>query len=290
MRRFIIIFTITFLSVSVSSFASERMEKARALYAQGPSKSQEAIFLLEEEIQTNPNNEKAIMLLGVTYYGTGDFEKALEQFEKIPDVTPESKQINPTFLLYKAKTLHMLCRNEEALKILDVFNAFWLGTQREEEYISLHTEVVNNLNQGVCPDLDPPLNFEELKEKAQKGDKESQAKLGTIYAQGKDFEEAKKWWELAAAQDHAGAQFNLGLMHVQGVGVEKDSAKAFQWFKLSAEQGNPDAQNSLGVMYFHGDGVSQSFAESKKWYQKAAAQGHVGAKRSLERNKNEGKF
>ena len=35
--------------------------------------------------------------------------------------------------------------------------------------------------------------------------------------------EAAKWYRLAAEQDHAGAQFNLGVMYHEGQGVQADS-------------------------------------------------------------------
>ena len=42
----------------------------------------------------------------------------------------------------------------------------------------------------------------------------------------KDEAEAVRWYRLAAEQGHAGAQYNLGLMHAKGEGVLKDSVLA----------------------------------------------------------------
>ncbi len=54
---------------------------------------------------------------------------------------------------------------------------------------------------------------------------------------------------ISAEQGDARAQYNLGLMYVNGRGVPQDYEKAIDWFTKSAEQGFAGAQNNLGVMY-----------------------------------------
>ena len=51
-----------------------------------------------------------------------------------------------------------------------------------------------------------------------------------------------KWYRLAADQGDAGAQFNLGGMYAQGVGVPQDHVLAHMWFNLSAAQGDDPQQ------------------------------------------------
>ena len=51
--------------------------------------------------------------------------------------------------------------------------------------------------------------------------------------------------------------------------------------KAKAEAGDADAQFNLGVMYYQGLGVEQDFKEVVKWYQKAADQGDVEAQYNL---------
>jgi TPR repeat protein len=44
-----------------------------------------------------------------------------------------------------------------------------------------------------------------------------------------------KWFRLAAAQGHAGAQCDLGAAFLNGEGVNLDNVEAVKWFRLAAE-------------------------------------------------------
>ncbi len=77
-----------------------------------------------------------------------------------------------------------------------------------------------------------------------------------------DFEVTK----LLAEQGEAFAQYNLGVMYENGVGVPENDADAVKWYRLAAEQGRARAQNNLGVMYENGEGVSENNAEAIKWF------------------------
>ena len=58
-------------------------------------------------------------------------------------------------------------------------------------------------------------------------------------------------------------------MYVTGRGVHQDDAEAVKWFQQAAEQGYAEAQYNLGAMYFTGGGVHQDFHLSKEWFGKA---------------------
>ncbi len=89
----------------------------------------------------------------------------------------------------------------------------------------------------------------------------------------RDYADAVKSNRKDAEHGNANAQYNLGVMYSQGLGVTQDHAEAARWYQKAAEQGLADAQYNLGVMYSQGLGVTQDHAEAVKWYQKAAAQG-----------------
>ena len=55
-----------------------------------------------------------------------------------------------------------------------------------------------------------------------------------------------------------------------GEGVDKDKAVAVEWYQKAAEQGYARAQFSLGVCYAYGEGVDEDHAVAVEWYQKAA--------------------
>jgi TPR repeat protein len=96
-----------------------------------------------------------------------------------------------------------------------------------------------------------------------------------------DYGEALKWYRLAADQGNAAAQFALGGMYENGLGLPQDYAKAVKWFRLAAAQGYANAQYELGILYDDGLGVQQDYAQAADWFRLAAAQGDAGAQTNL---------
>jgi TPR repeat protein len=69
------------------------------------------------------------------------------------------------------------------------------------------------------------------------------------YKQG-NFKEAKQLFELAIEEDGAEqAQFFLGLLYLQGKGVEQDIVTAKRYLLKAAELGNARAKCYLGEAY-----------------------------------------
>lgn len=73
------------------------------------------------------------------------------------------------------------------------------------------------------------------------------------------------------------AQYVLGVMFVQGLGIARQPDLGVTWLRKAALQDHVDAQLELARMYENGDGVPGDDAEMAKWYRRAAAQGDVGA-------------
>ena len=109
----------------------------------------------------------------------------------------------------------------------------------------------------------------------------AQRNLGRMYKDGKGvtrcYEEAVKWFRLAADKGDAGGQFHLGNMYRTGNGVAQNHDEAVKWFRLAAGQGDASAQFNLGIVYKKGHGVNQSFEEAVGWFRLAAEQGHAKA-------------
>lgn len=145
---------------------------------------------------------------------------------------------------------------------------------------------------------------------AERGYPLAQAKLAELYANGcgvpLDYRQAAQWFKLAAEQkdktpehrlteaneayttknydlalalfqelaqtNEENAQFHLGEMYAEGLGIDRDLEQAAQWYRLAAEQGCLAAQVRLGKMYANGLGVKQDYREAAMWLDKAAAQ------------------
>ncbi|MBF0152277.1 MAG: sel1 repeat family protein [Magnetococcales bacterium] len=69
------------------------------------------------------------------------------------------------------------------------------------------------------------------------------------------------------------AQFLVGRMLEEGMGVAKEPMQAAQWYRKAAQQGHTEAQTRLGFLYLGGTTVPQDNAEALKWFQAAADQG-----------------
>jgi TPR repeat protein len=114
---------------------------------------------------------------------------------------------------------------------------------------------------------------------------EAQYSLGVMYKNGygvtQDYKEAINWYSKAANQGYAPAQNNLGGMYKHGEGVTQDDKEAINWYSKAANQGNASAQNNLGYMYDNGEGVTQDDKEAINWYSKAANQGNAYAQYNL---------
>src|ERR1700720_4434971 len=91
-----------------------------------------------------------------------------------------------------------------------------------------------------------------------------------------DYATAVKEWRPLADQGVAAAQFNLGLLYLDGHGVPQDPAEAVKWFTKSAEQDYTEAQHNLGAMYGAGQGVKRDYVQAYKWLNICAAKGNSG--------------
>ena len=136
---------------------------------------------------------------------------------------------------------------------------------------------------------DYPAAVRLLEPLARTGHPQAQVRLGTLYYHGHGVREsdalALQWFERAAKQGLAEAQFHLANMYAYGLApmaADQDPQRlAAQWYFEAARQGHAEAQYSLGILFLTGSGVMQSAAEARKWIERAAAQGHADAKTYL---------
>ncbi|GAB7023950.1 hypothetical protein JCM12178A_25090 [Salidesulfovibrio brasiliensis] len=126
-----------------------------------------------------------------------------------------------------------------------------------------------------------------------------------IFSDHKDELMALKWCQLAADRGNDQAKINLGVMYMQGDGVEKDYKKALElfkeascnddgistnnvgvvfyqrgkfldalhWYRKAEKYGNSLASYNIGIMYLRGHGVPKSYFLAHKYFLKAARKG-----------------
>ena len=124
-----------------------------------------------------------------------------------------------------------------------------------------------------------------FKPRAEQGNAAAQYILGVMYDNGlgvaQDYKTAVKWYKLAAEQGYEYAQYGLGLMYHNGKCVAQDYKTAAKWYQLAADQGFVLAQYNLGFMYDNGWGVAQDYKTAAKLFTQAAQQGHARAQYNL---------
>lgn len=93
----------------------------------------------------------------------------------------------------------------------------------------------------------------------------------------RDEKKAAQLFNMSATRGDAEAQYYLGLLYLNGVGLPKQPEQAFNWFLAAAEQQYRDAQYELAQMYSKGIGTAENPAQTLHWLSAAADQGHADA-------------
>ncbi len=125
---------------------------------------------------------------------------------------------------------------------------------------------------------------------AYKGFADAQFNVGVLYIEGKgvsiDRGEAVFWFEKAAVQGHPEAQYNLGHLLLEEKGDVERIGEGIEWWRKSAEQGFAIAQYNYGRAVFYGIGVEQNRPAAKDWIEKAVAAGNKRAQAFLDEQKD----
>jgi TPR repeat protein len=104
------------------------------------------------------------------------------------------------------------------------------------------------------------------------GDGATQNLVGLMYLQGmgieKDEATAFSYLEKSALNDNVLGQNNLGNLYREGIGCPIDMEKAVAWYEKAAEKKNEQALYSLGYMYLKGLGVPQDYSRAVAWFEK----------------------
>ena len=104
---------------------------------------------------------------------------------------------------------------------------------------------------------------------------------GRIANARKDFAEARRLYDKAAASGYPMAMNNIGGMYEGGDGVRIDDAEAARWYRKAVEAGEPIAMVDLGWLEESGHGVSRNCAEAVRLYETAVKAGIPSAMNNL---------
>ena len=80
----------------------------------------------------------------------------------------------------------------------------------------------------------------------------------------------------------AKAQFAVGYLNDEGIGKTEDNVQAIFWYEKAAKQGLAEAQYNLGLLYADGDkDITVDKRQAFYWYQKAVESGELRANYQL---------
>lgn len=114
------------------------------------------------------------------------------------------------------------------------------------------------------------------------------AYIGRMFLRGEgmeqNFEKAVIWLKRGVSNGDSFAQYHMGLMYRDGLGVPKDGVRAGTYLKAAAEQSLPLAQSALGVLF-----IDQGDTETAgRYFELAAGAGVMEAYYYLAEMTNQG--
>ncbi len=138
----------------------------------------------------------------------------------------------------------------------------------------------------IKPDSSLPPLVKDIETRAFEGVAEAQHDLAAIYTAGhgdvaRNYERAAFWFRQAAVNGIANAQYNLGVLYHQGLGVDQDLKEAIKWYRAAAERGHPEAHYNLGIAHIEGIGVTYDPKRAAAYFETAAAGGITEAAYNL---------
>ena len=103
-------------------------------------------------------------------------------------------------------------------------------------------------------------------------------KLGLRWYQQGEYNIARKMWRPMAQRGDCDAEYAMGVLYFNGLGVRKNRDSAIVWWERAAAQAQPQALNSMGIVYAHmrvpyttldcrsGCGEEKDLIEAYKWF------------------------
>ncbi|AGA64094.1 putative hemagglutinin protein [Liberibacter crescens BT-1] len=121
------------------------------------------------------------------------------------------------------------------------------------------------------PDTIKPLA---LLKAARSGEPVAFFEIATHYLEGRntvsaDPAIAAKWYRIAAMYNFAPAQYRLGNLYEEGIGVIRNLEKAHYYYKMAANQGNINAMDKLAALFLNFE-KTPNYKEGIPWLLKAA--------------------
>jgi len=150
-------------------------------------------------------------------------------------------------------------------------------------------EINNNIGKIINLHTDKTEPLPDILYKASaEQDPDCLAALGYLYMTGfnekakADYTKAKEYYEKVAGSNRGFvAEYYLGYMHYQGLGINPDRITGLKWVKDSADKGYSQAQALYGSNLYYGRVIKQDLEEAERYLTMASEQDDITAQKML---------
>ncbi len=162
--------------------------------------------------------------------------------------------------------------------------AFLISSYSAPEITTIRTERINGQILVFNPSeiyrgIVDPRRDSSIIANAKAGKAKAQAEAGDLFLyhwnkilRNRDYTQAYYWYNESAKQGDADGLYGMGVLCMNGLGVEKDSVQAYTYFRQAAEKGHPKACTQLGKFHFNGwCGLEKDTNQAVALWQKATA-------------------
>ncbi|MGA9211280.1 SEL1-like repeat protein [Kaistella sp.] len=141
--------------------------------------------------------------------------------------------------------------------------------------------------QGAYADIvdkNPTKAMEYYQQAADLGSGAALTKIGELFYDKKEYEQAFLYLRKAAIKENTKAMRLIGELYFFGNGVEKNTQAGMEWHLKAANRGNTDAMLLIAYTYENGQGgFTKDYKKAEQWYQKAIDAGQRSSYNSLGR-------
>jgi TPR repeat protein len=138
---------------------------------------------------------------------------------------------------------------------------------------------------GKGVQIDVPKAVAFLQEAAAMREPRAMDLLGTHFRKLRDFDQARKFYEAAAAEGYPLSLSNLGVLYMNGEGVQRSPEIAANLFKQGAEKGDPVGMCFYAGCLAEGLGLQRDSKSAAEWFRRSA---RAGNPRAIEWCRNNG--
>ncbi|MEW6322193.1 MAG: tetratricopeptide repeat protein [Acidobacteriota bacterium] len=235
-------------------------------------RADETIRACEQAIQ-NDSNPRYRYQLGRALIGVGEAERGRREFVEAADLgyRAAADALGDIYAVGAGVAVDA----ERAL--------YWWTKAAEAGHVAAMKKAARTIADSSSGDASNALALRWTERAASTGDAEAMELRGAlaIHFTGQVSREAREWLEKAAALGRPTATFLLGLMFLNGAGVERDMRRGVELLQAAAEAGEAAAMNTLGRAYAEGWGVAKDREKALLWYRRSAERGNIDGMKSL---------